>query len=491
MAKKAKNNNIDQLFFNFEEASIVDKEKNIVKNFHDLNQPTNTNISAQNDTNLYHETNSNVQTNDLSAQNLSDFIKDENNSNLNNLDILLNDDTNLLEPNKTNLNNHTEELNNNTNDIALKQETPTLSQNTLNNDEFNLSLTLKQDEKEELVQHPTELNDETKELLATKPELSNLKQMDVIAYLKDLKAKNVKVDLVLTDPPYNISKKNNFKTMGRAGIDFGSWDYDFDQTAWLETLKDVVKEDGSILIFNDWKNMSQINAKLSEYGFNHQELILWQKPNPMPRNVNRRYVTDAEYCLFASRTSNYTFHQEYLKYLAPWFECATDRKRIHPTQKPEGLIRDMLMVFSNEHDKVLDCFFGSGAILKTALSLNRSIYGCELDTTYFNEGIKNIANYNLIDLNSIKRYANKEQLDNLNNYLSANNNSIKCDDTLDDDETLSNDESSDEMDNEEFNDNEVDEVNDETEQKPWYEDKTLQDDIWDDDEDEISPSLKI
>jgi len=32
------------------------------------------------------------------------------------------------------------------------------------------------------------------------------------------------VDLVLTDPPYNISVKNNFSTMGRLGIDFGEWD---------------------------------------------------------------------------------------------------------------------------------------------------------------------------------------------------------------------------------------------------------------------------
>ena len=32
------------------------------------------------------------------------------------------------------------------------------------------------------------------------------------------------VDLVLTDPPYNIARDNNFHTMGRAGIDFGEWD---------------------------------------------------------------------------------------------------------------------------------------------------------------------------------------------------------------------------------------------------------------------------
>lgn len=34
------------------------------------------------------------------------------------------------------------------------------------------------------------------------------------------------VDAIITDPPYNISRDNNFKTMGRAGIDFGEWDKD-------------------------------------------------------------------------------------------------------------------------------------------------------------------------------------------------------------------------------------------------------------------------
>ena len=35
-------------------------------------------------------------------------------------------------------------------------------------------------------------------------------------------------DAIITDPPYNISRDNNFKTMGRSGIDFGEWDKDFD-----------------------------------------------------------------------------------------------------------------------------------------------------------------------------------------------------------------------------------------------------------------------
>ncbi|EZK54512.1 hypothetical protein Z496_01129 [Streptococcus pyogenes ABC020054973] len=42
------------------------------------------------------------------------------------------------------------------------------------------------------------------------------------------------IDMVITDPPYNISVKNNFATMGRTGIDFGDWDKGFDLLSWID-----------------------------------------------------------------------------------------------------------------------------------------------------------------------------------------------------------------------------------------------------------------
>ena len=49
-----------------------------------------------------------------------------------------------------------------------------------------------------------------------------LYQGDCLEVMKNIPDKSV--DLVLTDPPYNIARGNNFTTMGRAGIDFGEWD---------------------------------------------------------------------------------------------------------------------------------------------------------------------------------------------------------------------------------------------------------------------------
>ena len=49
-------------------------------------------------------------------------------------------------------------------------------------------------------------------------------------------------DAIITDPPYNISRDNNFKTMGRAGIDFGEWDKDFDLTSWIDYCEPLLKK---------------------------------------------------------------------------------------------------------------------------------------------------------------------------------------------------------------------------------------------------------
>ena len=54
---------------------------------------------------------------------------------------------------------------------------------------------------------------------------------DCLELMKSIPDKSI--DLLLTDPPYNISKNNNFKTMKRNGIDFGNWDHKFDLTSWL------------------------------------------------------------------------------------------------------------------------------------------------------------------------------------------------------------------------------------------------------------------
>lgn len=60
----------------------------------------------------------------------------------------------------------------------------------------------------------------------------DLRQGDCLELLKEIPGGSV--DLILTDPPYNIARDNNFQSMGRAGIDFGEWDKGADLFSYID-----------------------------------------------------------------------------------------------------------------------------------------------------------------------------------------------------------------------------------------------------------------
>lgn len=157
--------------------------------------------------------------------------------------------------------------------------------------------------------------------LKTELQLNKIYNMDCLLLIKKMIEQNFKVDMILTDPPYNISRKNNFHTIGRNGIDFGKWDKEFDQTSWLTNIHKIIKNGGSIIIFNDWRNLGLIAQKLEKEGFIIKDILRWIKPNPMPRNTTRRYVTDYEFAIWATHhKGKWTFNKKPNKaYLKPEF----------------------------------------------------------------------------------------------------------------------------------------------------------------------------
>ena len=213
-----------------------------------------------------------------------------------------------------------------------------------------------------------------------------------------MKKEKFLVDLVFTDPPYNISRDNNFKTIGRSGIDFGNWDKNFNQFNWLDGIGEIVNKNGSILIFNDWKNMGDIAKKLESEGFEIKDLIRWIKSSPMPRNIERRYVTDFELIVWATKKgATWTFNNnsQGSNYLRPEYESSVTlgKNRIHPTEKPEFLIEDILKVHSNPGDVIFDPFSGSGTISIVADKLDRYFIASEIDKNYYDKSIKRL-NFN-------------------------------------------------------------------------------------------------
>lgn len=207
------------------------------------------------------------------------------------------------------------------------------------------------------------------------------------------------VDVIITDPPYNISRDNNFKTMGRAGIDFGEWDKDFDLISWIEIAQPLLKRGGNIVIFNDWKNMTNITKALEENGFEIKDLIRWEKTNPMPRNRDRRFITDYEVAVWAvKKGAKWTFNRIDESYERPEIKCGITPKSekklgSHPTQKPIAVMEWLVQRLTNEDDLVLDPFTGCGSTGIACLKSNRKFVGIELDKDYFDIAKNRIEDY--------------------------------------------------------------------------------------------------
>ena len=209
---------------------------------------------------------------------------------------------------------------------------------------------------------------------------------------------NIQVDHIITDPPYSISKKNNFSTMKnskRKGVDFGIWDKDFDLTEWINKYTKLIKKNGSIIIFCSYRYISFIVDALEENDFEVKDFIEWKKSNPMPRNINRRYVQDTEFAVWAvKKNAKWIFNKpEDVPYLRSTFVTSTvsgAERTIHPTQKSLDLMRQLIRIHTNKDDVILDMFLGSGTTGVAALMEHRKFIGIEISEQYFKIAHKRI-----------------------------------------------------------------------------------------------------
>lgn len=202
---------------------------------------------------------------------------------------------------------------------------------------------------------------------------------------------NIKVDHIITDPPYNISKKNNFSTMtssNRKGIDFGEWDKDFDLYGWIKLANQIIKTNGSIIIFCSYRFISHYVDELENNDFIVKDVLIWKKKNPMPRNIDRRYVQDTEFAIWAvHKNAKWVFNKpSNIPYLRSLFETPTvagKEKTIHPTQKSEKLMNDIIKIHTNKDEIILDPFMGSGTTGVSAIKNGRKFIGVELSNEYY------------------------------------------------------------------------------------------------------------
>lgn len=261
---------------------------------------------------------------------------------------------------------------------------------------------------------------------------NNIYLGDAYELIKEMEDKSV--DLIVTDPPYEIvaggsggcfgvehrNYHQQYKVLGteehkREGLESSAYEprnctcVGFDY-ALLDELDRVMKKINIYI----WCNKNQISSLMKHYedkGCN-VDLLVWHKTNPIP-TCNNKYLSDLEYCVFAREPGaglGGTYETKSKLFESPCNKGDKDDYN-HPTIKPLEIIKTLIhnSTFSDD-DVVLDPFLGSGTTAVAAKELGRKYIGFEIDENYYKVSCDRLSGINQkgeLDLFSVEY----EQLD--------------------------------------------------------------------------------
>lgn len=231
------------------------------------------------------------------------------------------------------------------------------------------------------------------------------------------------VDLIFADPPYNLSG-NSLKWKGnKTGGDWYMVNEEWDKMTapeyiqftgkWIGACYRVLKNNGSIYISCTYHNLAEVLIVLKRFDFKINNIITWQKTNAMPNMTKRVFTHSAEYVIWAVKGKKWVFNYEELKKINPerqkdgspkqmrdvWLLPLVqgkerlrgeDGRALHPTQKPEEMLKRIIIASSNKGGLVLDPFLGSGTTAVIAKRLGRNWIGIEKSRKYIEAANKRL-----------------------------------------------------------------------------------------------------
>ncbi len=240
------------------------------------------------------------------------------------------------------------------------------------------------------------------------------------------------VDLLIVDPPYNLSKDFNGSRFSKCDRPtYTAW-----LQQWIPLLKPLLKPTASAYFCADWATSTLLFPVLDEH-FTVRNRITWEREKG--RGAQHNWKNASEDIWFCTVSGEYYFDVEAVKLkrqvMAPyrtatgqpkdWDDGGPEKYRLthpsnlwtditvpfwsmpentdHPTQKPEKLMAKLILASSKPQDVVLDPFLGSGTTAVVAKKLGRHYVGIEQDRDYCCLAAKRLA---LADANpAIQGYA--------------------------------------------------------------------------------------
>lgn len=228
------------------------------------------------------------------------------------------------------------------------------------------------------------------------------------------------IDLIIADPPYNLSKgsewkwDNSIELQGMGGNwnkvmqewdDFTLESYMIFTRAWLTEAKRILKPTGSMWIFGSYHNIGIVNVVCQMLGIEIINEVVWYKRNAFPNLAGRRLTASHEtilWCNRGGRRREYFFDYEYSKngdfsydvlktpgkQMRTVWDISNNKEKAelaygkHPTQKPLRILKRIINLTSREGDIMLTPFSGSGSECVAAKMTGRKYIGIELDDSY-------------------------------------------------------------------------------------------------------------
>ncbi len=199
------------------------------------------------------------------------------------------------------------------------------------------------------------------------------------------------VDMILTDPPYELSKSKGGGMMGKGGRKFME---QVNKADMVDGINTALFLNACLDLFNAKQKFCGVftcsNKQLIEYiswaeaNKLQYGVGVWNKTNPAPL-CNHKYLGDVEYWVYIKGNKSKilgSYASKSMVYTSKINKADKDKFN-HPTCKPVEFMEKFLINHTIEGAVVLDPFMGSGSTGVAAKNLNRKFIGIELSTEYF------------------------------------------------------------------------------------------------------------
>lgn len=254
-------------------------------------------------------------------------------------------------------------------------------------------------------------------------------------HFQNFKRYNIpKAQLVIADIPYNLGKnaygsstewyvggENKNGESDKAGKSFFKTDENFNLAEFMHFCSKLLKKEPkdknqapAMIVFCAFQQIAIVEEYGKKHGFNKSYPIFFVKnTSPQVLKANMKIVGATEFAVILYRDKLPKFRNGVQqdeegknirgtgKMIKNWFEWKKDDKKIypkfHPTQKSVANLKELIRIFTDEGDVVIDPCAGSASTLRASYELGRSSYGFEIERKFYNEAREKMINVENVD----------------------------------------------------------------------------------------------